>query len=309
MQQADDLKVTCLLKSKFIYSILEVYLHRLKDPELRVQFVTSYALPNQKEINARRSGNCNYYKDESGARFQRFPNQEQNQLFYLKRPETKKVEINVPSIKKPTIPRDMRENRNCLVKKSEESARLCLPCSELGVPVIRQQELRGPGEHDLIPWQNMPDELRLEIPPEDFLVEITAPPFVDFDQQVSQTKNRRPKSANVTIPGMRARRCPAADSLQTGQLPFRRQKDPKTKRSASQKLEKRRYGLGTRRKSRAFEIRLCLQSQFGKRGKLEARTGWKHGDICGNPGSNVDSRSWKKLQNAIRAKSRRRSAS
>ena len=214
MQQADDLKVTCALELKFRYSIFEVYLHRLKDAQLRVQFVTSYALPNQKEIKARQSGNCNYYKDESGARFQRFPNQEQNQIVYLKRPETKEIEINVPSIQKPKIPRDMRENRNCLVNlKSEETARLCLPCSELGVPVIRQQELRGAGEHDLIPWQKMPDELRLEIPPEDFLVEITAPPFVDFDQQVSQTKNCRPKSANVTFPGMRAGRRPVADSL------------------------------------------------------------------------------------------------
>ena len=82
----------------------------------------------------------------------------------------------------------MLENKSGLVKtpKSEESVSLCLPCSELGIPIIRQQELRGPGEHDLIPWQNIPEELKLEIPSEDFLVEITAPPSVDFDQQVSK---------------------------------------------------------------------------------------------------------------------------
>ena len=258
--------------------------------------------------------------------------------------------MNLPSIQKPKIPRDMRENSSCLVRNQEsvESVNLCLPCSELGLPIIRQQELRGPGEHDLIPWHKMPDELRLEIPPEDFLVEITSPLFVDFDQQVS--RNRWSKSAsttlsyqnsfrtktvfvqfcfcyeirfgtktvlvrelnsNMTLPGVRAGRCAAADSLQTCQLPFRHQKHPKTTRSASQKFEERRYGLGARRKSRAksLEIRLCLQSQLGKRGKLEARTGWKYGDFCGNPGSNVDSWSWKKLQNASCAKSRRRAAS
>ena len=79
-----------------------------------------------------------------------------------------------------TIPRDKLENRSCHVKEKA----VCLPCSELGVPIIRQQELMGPGENDLISWQNIPDELRLEIPPEDFLVEITAPLLVDFDQQV-----------------------------------------------------------------------------------------------------------------------------
>ena len=63
--------------------------------------------------------------------------------------------------------------------------RACFPCSELGVRIIRQRELRGVGEHDLVPWQRMPQELRLEVPPEsDFLVEVTSRPFVDFDQQV-----------------------------------------------------------------------------------------------------------------------------
>ena len=154
--------------------------------------MTSYALPNQKEIKARQSGNCNYYKDETRSRFQRFPNQEnqQNQIFHLKRPEINQTEMNLPSIQKPKIPRDMRENSSCLVRNQEsvESVNLCLPCSELGLPIIRQQELRGPGEHDLIPWHKMPDELRLEIPPEDFLVEITSPLFVDFDQQVSRNR-------------------------------------------------------------------------------------------------------------------------
>ena len=79
------------------------------------------------------------------------------------------------------IPLDMIEEGLDLTPKPEV---VCLPLSELGIRIVRPRELRGPLEHDLIPWHKMPSELRLEMPTEDFLVEITAAPFVDFEENV-----------------------------------------------------------------------------------------------------------------------------
>ncbi|CAG5112107.1 Oidioi.mRNA.OKI2018_I69.chr2.g6361.t1.cds [Oikopleura dioica] len=186
MKEADDLKV---------------FLHRYKDMSLKVQFVTSYALPNQKEMRARESGNTSYYKDEarnrkkshrphqvyynnygpiiSGQR--RHDSPKISLQTYLEEPSTGASDstIKATEVIEEKIPLDMIEGGVDLTLRPEV---VCLPLSELGIRIVRPRELRGLLEHDLIPWHKFPSELMLEMPPEDFLVEVTAKPFVDFEE-------------------------------------------------------------------------------------------------------------------------------
>jgi len=160
------------------------------------------------------------------------------------------------------------------------------------VPVIRQQELRGPGEHDLIPWQNMPDELRLEIPPEDFLVEITAPPFVDFDQQECVLED---------VP-LRIH-CKLVNSL------FVVRNIQKQKGVLLKNLKSGDTGWARGENHERLKFVYVFNLNSGKEESWKRELVENTETFAGIPAQTLTVEVGKKLQNAIRAKSRRRSAS